>query len=95
MAKTMNEKRFMELALYCPFCGGKDLELTKRVDFNALVKEHGGACIKVNCRTCDCVKYDFTTSIEDKTKDAKDYGKRLERLLVNWNTRCAGVTDNE
>jgi hypothetical protein len=94
MAKTMNEKRFLELALYCPFCGSKDLNVEDRKTFNELVKKHGGACITVRCNNCHCQAYHFTSYEEDKEKEAKNYGKRLEKLLTIWNTR-AGVPDEQ
>ena len=94
MAKTMNEKMFVKLALPCPFCGSKDLDVETRKTFNELVKEHGSACVTVRCNDCSCQAYHFTSLVEDKKRDAKNYSKRLEMLLDKWNTR-AGAVNNE
>ena len=91
----MTIKQFMKNAKPCPFCGGKDLRVTIKEVFDELIKENGGACVKAECRECDCVKYDFTTTIEDKQPWAKNYGKRLERLLAKWNTRQNDTEDTD
>lgn len=81
MGKKMDEKRLVELAKPCPFCGGKRLIVTDEETFNRLYEENGGACVRLWCVTCDLDLYDHS--------DGSNYSARLKKLLNKWNTREA------
>lgn len=91
----MTTKQFMKNAKPCPFCGGKDFKITSKKLFDELIKEHGSSCTKLDCNDCDCAMYEFTTMAEDRKPWAKNYGKRLERLLAKWNTRQNETEGND
>lgn len=79
----MTIAEFNEKVKPCPFCGGREFEVTPEDFFHELEKKDGDnkACIKMECHKCRwLMMYEYTP-------EEHDYGKRLELLLAKWNKR--------
>lgn len=79
MSEKMTKKKMVEMALPCPFCGGKRLIVTDEEIFNQLYEENGSACVCLSCLDCSLDLYDHS--------NGANYSARLKKLLNKWNTR--------
>lgn len=70
--------------LPCPFCGGDNLEITNREDFNMLDRDNNGAAMCISCNDCNL---DFW----EHTYNEHDYYKRRVMLVSKWNRRKENV----
>ena len=67
----------------CPFCGGDNLKIWPPKDvYYKLLKEHGSACIDIECENKGCYArmYEHNDSI-------KNYDEKCKSLINKWNTR--------
>lgn len=91
-----NERRVRE----CPFCGNTDgltcsyvsgiwennLNITRYQNYEDLVEQHGSACVKLSCLTCDTTMTEYDSEAQ-AGKLALDYTTITDRLIEKWNTR--------
>ena len=65
----------------CPFCGSaENLYFTKKKNFEKLYKENGGACIEVECRTCNVEMFEHDYP-------GRGYATKVKCLIKKWKTR--------
>lgn len=64
----------------CPFCGGADVDLAEKDDFDFLERKYGKASIYIRCRSCEVEMWEHTFS-------ENDYAARLRLLTEKWNRR--------
>lgn len=69
----------------CPFCGGTVI-VDDRKSFEALLKEHGSACLQAKCGNldCGCAIYVYSRHSKQGTK----YSDMVELLRAKWNQRA-------
>ena len=65
----------------CPFCGGKNFEITDKDTFYMLQGEHGMAALSMRCKDCWAQMWEHT--FENKV-----YFARLVLLAKKWNRRA-------
>lgn len=68
----------------CPFCGGKDMSITKENVFYELQGRYGGAAIKIRCLNCN-------VEMLEHSRFEHDYRKRVEQAVEKWNRRKYNV----
>ena len=67
----------------CPFCGGTEFEIFPPKEiYYELLKEHGTACIELNCKTSGCYAHMY-----DHNNKIKNYDEKCRSLIKRWNTR--------
>ena len=64
----------------CPFCGSRYFSMTPPQKFNDSMKEFGVATLMFGCRECGA-------SVSDSCVTESDYRKRLQIVLLKWETR--------
>lgn len=69
----------------CPFCGGKQIEVTPKESYCDALEEHGSACIHVShrnrARGCCLDLWEHSDSITG-------YNGKLKKLNEKWNRRA-------
>lgn len=68
----------------CPFCGSKVRFSGGEEEYNALVEEHGRACLHIHCTNRDCNAQMFVHDSSVLT-----YQFFEEKAVKQWNRRVA------
>lgn len=67
----------------CPFCGGTNLLVTEKKNFDELCEEHGHSMLNLRCRVCD-------TEMHEYSIPNNNYWMGVGMLIARWNTRNGG-----